>query len=148
MYTLGQTNTSALQRVRQEALGVFRVVNHYCPKFLQTKDIQQFIPCWQKIISPRLQKSLADTLKIYILGSKLANLEKIEKARKEKAKKYSAARYKDRPAVEISVGEWVKRFCTPKAQRGIPAFLRECWGRYPGEEISFEQFMERWAQGQ
>jgi len=76
MYTIGQTNTSALQRVRQQALAVFRIVNHYCPQFPKTKDIQQFIPCWQQIILPRLRKSLSDTVKIYILGSKLASLEK------------------------------------------------------------------------
>ena len=148
MYTLGQAKTSALQRVRQEALGIFRIINYYCPQFLQTKNIKQFIPCWQKIILPRFRKSLGDTLKIYILGSKLASLEKIEKARRAKVKRYSAARFEDRPAIEISVTEWVKRYCTPKAQRGIPLFLRECWGRYPGEKLTFEQFMERWSQGQ
>jgi len=120
MYTIGQTNTSALQRVRQQALAVFRIVNHYCPQFPKTKDIQQFIPCWQQIILPRLRKSLSDTVKIYILGSKLASL----------------------------VSDWVRRFCTPKAQRGYPVFLKECWGRYPGEEITFDKFMEKWSKGQ
>lgn len=148
MYTVGKSNISALQRVRQEALGIFQIVNYYCPAFPKTKNIQQFIPCWQKIIAPRFRKSLGDALKIYVLGSKLASLAKIEKSRKEKAKKYSAARFEDRPAVEISVGEWVKRFCTPKAQRGHPVFLKECWGRYPGEKISFAQFMDRWGRGQ
>lgn len=148
MYTVGQAKTNALQRVRQEALGIFRIVNHYCPKFLQTKDVQQFVPCWQKIIAPYYKKSLGDALKIYVLGSKLASLEKIEKSRQEKAKKYSAARFEDRPAIKISVTNWVKKYCTPKAQRGIPAFLRECWGRYPGEKITFEQFRDRWSRGQ
>lgn len=144
MFTVGQDG-SALLKVKKEALGIYRLVNKYCPQFQKTKDIRYFQLCWQKIIWPYFQKTLNDALKIYVLGSKLESLAKVDKQRAATAKKYSAARFQDRPEMDITVTEWVRRFCTPKAQRGIPLFLKECWGRYPGPKMTYAQFKAAWS---
>ncbi len=149
MYTVGQGESVAqrLARAKQQATLVYSTVAAKCPQFVQSNNVAYFAHCYQQHLAAQLPGlSLGDALKVYVIGKKLAELAPIDTARRRKSGKYW--RWEDRPTMEVSVSDYVNRYCSKQAQRGIIHFLRPCHFRYPGAKMSFNEFVAKFRSGQ